>query len=701
MIIWGGFSNNFNLLNSGARYNPMTDLWTVTSTTGAPSMRLNHTAVWTGTEMIVWGGVSGGTTGGRYNPATDSWVATSTTNAPVGRENHTAIWTGNEMIVWGGENPGGRYTTPTIIINSTSQYFTVVGGSGSFILTAQGGCDWAVTSNADWLTVISGSSGSGNGTVNYSVAPNTDINERTGTLTIAGQTFTVIQDGINNPVPILASFNPNSAIPGGAGFTLTIAGDKFTPNSVVRWNGAARETTFVSRTRLQAAITAADVAAPGMFSVAVFNPAPGGGTSDALTFSTCTYSISPTYENFEAIGGSGVVAVLTDSACSWTARSNNSFISITSGSSGTGSGIVNYFVSPYQNPNPRTGSMTIAGRTFSVFYGAILTPTVNNLSPSSIAPGSPGFTLTVNGSNFFDDCVVLWNGSERTTTFVSQTRLTAAITAADIATLGLARVTVFNPHDFGGGESTPLAFTVGNALANVSAASFTGAQLASESIVTAFGTQLATATDIANSLPLPTTLAGTTVRVKDSAGTERLAPLFFVAPTQVNYLVPSGTANGLASIMISSSDGQVSLGAVQIAAVAPGLFTANASGQGVAAATVLRIKADGTQTFEPIGQFDQTRNQFVAVPIDLGPATDQVFILLFGTGFRNRSTLTAVSPRIGGVAAEVLFAGPQGDFVGLDQANLRIPRSLMGRGEVDVVMTVDGKSANTVKINIK
>ena len=93
------------VLNTGGRYNPSTDTWTATSTTNAPVARDSHAAVWTGSEMIVWGGLGTGiafNTGGRYNPSTDSWTATSTTNAPDERDLHTAVWTGSEMIVWGG-----------------------------------------------------------------------------------------------------------------------------------------------------------------------------------------------------------------------------------------------------------------------------------------------------------------------------------------------------------------------------------------------------------------------------------------------------------------------------------------------------------------------------------------------------------------------------------------------------------------------
>jgi hypothetical protein len=113
MIVWGGY--NAGDLNTGGRYNPSTNSWVATSLTGAPDARNDQTAVWTGSEMIVWGGSGALNTGGRYNPTTDSWAATSTTGAPHGRAQHTAVWTGTEMIVWGGSylNTGGRYNPIT------------------------------------------------------------------------------------------------------------------------------------------------------------------------------------------------------------------------------------------------------------------------------------------------------------------------------------------------------------------------------------------------------------------------------------------------------------------------------------------------------------------------------------------------------------------------------------------------------------
>jgi hypothetical protein len=111
MIVWGGSAGGPGF-NTGGRYNPSTDSWTATSTTNAPARRDGHTAVWTGTEMIVWGGTNNSlNTGGRYNPITDSWTATTTTNAPAGRNSHTAVWTGSEMIVWGGANGADKLNT--------------------------------------------------------------------------------------------------------------------------------------------------------------------------------------------------------------------------------------------------------------------------------------------------------------------------------------------------------------------------------------------------------------------------------------------------------------------------------------------------------------------------------------------------------------------------------------------------------------
>jgi uncharacterized protein (TIGR03437 family) len=238
-------------------------------------------------------------------------------------------------------------------------------------------------------------------------------------------------------------------------------------------------------------------------------------------------------------------------------------------------------------------------------------------------------------------------------------------------------------------------------VAPVSAASFNGAQLAPEGIVALFGSGLATGFATADTLPLPTTLEGTSVKVTDKSGTERLAPLFFVSPNQINLQIPPATTSGAATITVNRPEGAPISAVVQIEAVAPALFTANPTGQGVAAAVALRIKADGAQSFEPVAQFDPVSQRFVALPLDLGAEGDQVFLILFGTGLRNRSALEAVTVRIGGVNVEAGYVGAQGGLVGFDQVNLPVPRGLAGRGEVTIEMMVEGLMVNPVSINVR
>ncbi len=244
---------------------------------------------------------------------------------------------------------------------------------------------------------------------------------------------------------------------------------------------------------------------------------------------------------------------------------------------------------------------------------------------------------------------------------------------------------------------------------NVSAASFSANALAAGSIVAAFGQKLATATVGATTTPLPTALAGTQVFITDSQMVERAAPLFFVAPGQINYQIPPGTAAGTATITVAAADGTLSTGNLTVAHVAPALFTANSNGQGVPAGVLLRVRGDGAQSYESFARFDPATQRYAAAPIDLGAASDQVFLILFGSGWRNRSALTAVTARAAAVNSPivtaldlpVIFAGPQGGLVGLDQLNLRLPRTLLGRGDLEVQLTVDGKAANAVRVTVR
>ena len=192
---------------------------------------------------------------------------------------------------------------------------------------------------------------------------------------------------------------------------------------------------------------------------------------------------------------------------------------------------------------------------------------------------------------------------------------------------------------------------------------------------------------------LPTILGGITVNVQDSAGVSRQASLYYASSQLINYVVPPGTAPGVATVRIGSS-----ISAEFVGALAPALYAANGTGTGVAAAIAVRASSNGTQTPVPVFQCSPT---CTATPMPLGAATDILVVEFYGTGIAGRSSLGNVTAQIGGVNATVGYAGAQSQYPGLDQVNVYVPRALAGAGEVPVVLTVDGVTANVVTINVQ
>jgi uncharacterized protein (TIGR03437 family) len=723
---------------------------------------------------------------------------------------------------------------------------------------------------------------------------------RSGTITISAPP---------NPVPTIASLNPNTATAGGAAFTLTVNGTSFISGSVVRWNGSDRTTSFINNTQLTAAIPASDIAAAGTANVTVFNLAPGGGLSGALPF---TINQSPPARIVRVVNGSGSpggavsvpvelvsqgdenavgfslsydAAVLGNPQAALGADASAGMLNVNPGqvaqgrfgillalpagqkftagvrqivvvsftiaaNAAGGSTAINFADQPIgrevsdinaaglpagfvpgavtvipgfeadvaPRPNGNNGTITITdwvqlGRFAAALdtaaegsefqradcaprsglgdgrltltdwvqggrYAAGLDPVTPAGGPttpvsSQQAAGSgqqaagsgPSRTIWAAASSVEPDSMTVYldaGGSENALGFSLQydparlrfagARLSSELREAALVVnlrqlasgrAGLmlalpagqslpagvvALMTVRFTTAVGGSPAVarvsfgdepvaraavdvraqPVAANWEDALVSanaraatsVSAASFDSA-LAPEAIVAAFGDGLATATQAAGGLPLPVELAGTRVVVRDSAGIERPAPLFFVSPSQVNYLMPAETAPGAATVTITSGEGTVFSEAVEIAPVAPGLFAANADGQGIAAAVALQVKADGSTSYEPVAQFDAAQGRYVALPVSLGDEKDEVYLLLFGTGMRSEGLLAAVKARIGGVDAQMTYAGAQGGFAGLDQINLRLPRNLAGRGEVAIELIVDGRRANTVKVSVR
>lgn len=131
------------------------------------------------------------------------------------------------------------------------------------------------------------------------------------------------------------------------------------------------------------------------------------------------------------------------------------------------------------------------------------------------------------------------------------------------------------------------------------------------------------------------------------------------------------------------------------------IFSADGTGTGLAAAWVQRVRADGTQAYEPVARFDAGSGRWEAVPIDLGAEGDHVYLLLFGTGIRQAGGAGHVRAYVGEIATTVTYAGPQGVYAELDQVNLLLPRSLAGRGWTEVVLIAGGREANRVGVEFR
>ena len=280
--------------------------------------------------------------------------------------------------------------------------------------------------------------------------------------------------GTVNPVPAVSSISPASVTVGDPAFILTVTGANFISSSVINWNGTALATTFISATQLTASVSVTLVAVAGTANITVFNPTPGGGTSNVSVFTISSVSTNP------------VPAITSLSPASVTAGAP-AFTLTVNGTNFIGSSVINWNVSAltttYINSTqltatvsaslvttagtaavtvvtPAPGGGTSNAATFTVSApGNNPVPTLTAISPASITAGAASFTLTANGNNFINTSVIKWNGTSLTTTYLTGSLLTATVSAALVTTAGTANVTVFNPAP-GGGTSGPIIFTI-------------------------------------------------------------------------------------------------------------------------------------------------------------------------------------------------------------------------------------------------
>ncbi|MGD0618589.1 MAG: FG-GAP-like repeat-containing protein [Bryobacteraceae bacterium] len=232
----------------------------------------------------------------------------------------------------------------------------------------------------------------------------------------------------------------------------------------------------------------------------------------------------------------------------------------------------------------------------------------------------------------------------------------------------------------------------GTGLRTQSAASFAFLPLAPDSIVACFGSGVGTGTSGAGPSNV---LLGTTVNVQDSAGTSRPATLLYVSPHQVNYVVPDGTASGLATVTVTNGNGTSLTTKYYVSPASPGIFALNSGG--LIAANVIRVHS-GVTTMENI--YTVTNGKVLANPLNLGVSSgDTVSLQILGTGFRSVSQ-SNLHVTIGGVNTPITSSGAQGS-PGLDQLTVQVPTSLAGRGKVTVVVIAGSQVANLTNFVIQ
>jgi uncharacterized protein (TIGR03437 family) len=198
--------------------------------------------------------------------------------------------------------------------------------------------------------------------------------------------------------------------------------------------------------------------------------------------------------------------------------------------------------------------------------------------------------------------------------------------------------------------------------------------------------------------PLTPSLGGVTGAVTDSSGQTNPVFLYgaFASAEQINFVFPGSVAAGPALLKIALPGGGTAAAILVIAPSSPGVFTANQSGSGVFAGQVIHVHTDGTQTITDSASLN-AQNQFAPNPVSVTPASDLVFLALYGTGIRHGRSVTAT---VNGVTVSAAFAA-QSQYPGLDQINLQLPATLAGAGLVNIVITVDGNTANTVTVLIQ
>lgn len=281
----------------------------------------------------------------------------------------------------------------TFSISPGATSVSAAASTGSVSVTSLAGCAWTATSTASWITVTSGATGSGSGSVGYSIAANTSTSPRSGTVTIAGRTFTVTQEAA---APCTFTLSPVSATLGSSAGSAVVAvtagtGCAWTATSGASWITVTGGASGSSNGQVAYSVTAnpSTSSRTGTITIAgqVFTVTQSG--------QACTFAIAPVSASVPASATSGTVSVDTLTGCSWSASSAASWLTITSGASGSGDGTVNFSVAGNTSLSPRTGTITVGGETFTVTQAGVVCSAAIAPTGASVAAGGAQGSVTV------------------------------------------------------------------------------------------------------------------------------------------------------------------------------------------------------------------------------------------------------------------------------------------------------------------
>jgi uncharacterized protein (TIGR03437 family) len=660
-------------------------------------------------------------------------------------------------------------------LNASSVQMLTGGGAGTVSVSSPSGCPWTATSNANWLTIQAGTSGTTSGTISYAVAVNSGATSRTGVITVSGQTFTVTQHGAGGgqgivlevpsssnlyaagrtaTSPMDGTLPPSYSFTAGPGKVLTIQSvtgtvqcgpsPTWTPNGPDGLNYACdinsynnisgiahpRKSFFLTGVFLTGSLPAAAPARfnflgddfPGLSPVIgqtffigdgltgtgtgtqqqFFVPAEATrlflGYADASYFkgnpgayfdnsgsltatfnisvgAACTYTLSAMGAQAPAGAASGSIIVNTASGCSWTATSNVSWITITSGASGTGSATVSISVTANTSTAARTGTLTIAGQTFTVTQSGAAISCEYSISPgsASVAAGASSGTVSVTATS---GCS--WTATSNAnwitiTTGASGTGIgnVAYSVAANTGTSSRTGTLTIAGKTFPLTQAgaTPVEVPVISSGGILNAADY-AAIVAPGGMMAIFGTKLAPATRTAPSVPLPNSLEGVTVEVVDGDRTLNAA-LFFVSPNQINAQVPFEIASASVQVRVRTAGGVSNAEAVAVAKRAPRLFTKSQDGRGEP------VLLHANFTFVSSDSPAQPRETLIMYVTGLGAVSPALATSKPGGDGGGLGPLNVVVPpvtvKIGDRTVQAAFAGMAPYFVGVYQLNFVVP----------------------------